>query len=88
MFNSKGEWESESPNPIIDRKIRKVRELAKDDLTVEDVRVILGYFTKSPIMADRGLIARGLILAVKSGNRYDIDAESVITYLKSLHSNI
>lgn len=88
MFNTKGEWEKESANPIIDRKIRKVRELAKPDLSVEELRIILGYFTKNPIVDDRGLIGRGLILAVKNGNRYDIDAESVVKYLKTLPSNI
>lgn len=88
MFNTKGEWIAESSNPIIDRKIRKVRELAKPDISVEELRVILGYFTKHPIVNDRGLIGRGLILAVKSGNHFDIDAESVVNYLKTLSSNI
>ena len=88
MFNTKGEWIAESPNPIIDRKIRKVRELAKPDISVEELRVALGYFTKDPISSDRGLIGRGLILAVRTGNRYDIDAESVVNYLKTLSSNI
>lgn len=88
MFNTKGEWIAESANPIIDRKIRKVRELAKPDISVEELRVALGYFTKNPITNDDGLIGRGLVLAVKIGNRYDIDAESVINYLKTLSSNI
>lgn len=88
MFNTKGEWIAESANPIIDRKIRKVRELAKPDISVEELRVVLGYFTKDPIISDRGLIGRKLILAVKSGNHYDIDAESVISYLKTLTTNI
>ena len=88
MFNTKGEWIAESSNPIIDRKIRKVRELAKPDISVEELRVILGYFTKHPIVNDRGLIGRGLILAVKAGNHYDIDAESVVSYLKTLTTNI
>lgn len=88
MFNAKGEWSAESENPIIDRKIRKVRELAKEDLSVEELRAILGYFTKNPIVSDRGLIGRGLVLAVKTGNRYDIDAESVVRYLKTLSSNV
>lgn len=88
MFNPKGEWMPESPNPIIDRKIRKVRELAKPDISVEELRIVLGYFSKDPIVNDRGLIGRGLVLAVKSGNHYDIDAESVVNYLKTLSSNI
>lgn len=88
MFNAKGEWSAESDNPIIDRKIRKVRELAKEDLSVEELRAILGYFTKHPIVSDRGLIGRGMILAVKTGNRYDIDAESVVRYLKTLSANV
>ena len=88
MFDSKGNWTPESANPIIDRKIRAVRELRKEDITVEDLRIILGYFTKDPILNDRGLIGRGLILATRIGNRYDIDAESVVKYLKTLTSNI
>ena len=88
MFNTKGGWIAESANPIIDRKIRKGRELAEPGISVGELRVVRGYCTKDPSISDRGLIGRKLILAVKSGNHYDIDAESVVNYLKTLSSNI